>query len=340
MSSAYHKWTRRFYRWPSEQRDSSDEDESQYLTGKHIEPYPPQYDHHTIRSWGYIRGLSASAIVVANVLLFLTTTVILFMFKQTPYSEMDISAYSPLYDRLNIYRSEVHNNFTIYWPDNKPSIFQQRPSPEVDKAWERISSTESIALNADEVRRIGYDPAATWPAPKAEFGEGVYYGVIDVFHQLHCLDILRRTAWPEYYGDMRKNKKYTPIKWEDHLLHCTYVLMRSLTCHADMEVIIGQKFEGWPGLNLNFASTKQCRNFEEILEWKEANTIHQRTPWSVYPEEPIIEQSPEGVLTPYGNHMGLEDWVNSQGIELEIPSGLEWQPTKSNYHERPGHGHH
>lgn len=178
---------------------------------------------------------------------------------------------------------------------------------------------------------MGYDPDTVWPAPADEFGEGVYFGVLDVFHQLHCLDMLRRTAWPSYYGDMREKKKNTPLKWEDHLLHCTYDVMRSIMCHADVEVIVGQKFKGWPGLNLNFASTKKCRNFEEILDWKETNTIHQKAPWSEYPDRPIIEMDPEGILTPYGDHSGLEEYAASHGIDLDVPDELEWQP----HEERP-----
>ncbi|KUL82878.1 hypothetical protein ZTR_09028 [Talaromyces verruculosus] len=140
--------------------------------------------------------------------------------------------------------------------------------------------------------------------------------------------MLRRTSWPSYYGDMREQKKHTPLKWEDHLLHCTYDVMRSIMCHADVEVIVGQKFKGWPGLNLNFASTKKCRNFEDILEWKEMNTIHQKAPWSEFPDRPIIEMDPEGILTPYGDHRGLEEYAASHGIELEIPDELAWQPHK------------
>lgn len=186
-------------------------------------------------------------------------------------------------------------------------------------------------MSTEEVRALGYDPDTVWPAPADEFGEGVYFGVLDVFHQLHCLDMLRRTAWPSYYGDMREKKKNTPLKWEDHLLHCTYDVMRSIMCHADVEVIVGQKFKGWPGLNLNFASTKKCRNFEEILDWKETNTIHQKAPWSEYPDRPIIEMDPEGILTPYGDHSGLEEYAASHGIDLDVPDELEWQP----HEERP-----
>ncbi|CRG87888.1 hypothetical protein PISL3812_04909 [Talaromyces islandicus] len=271
-------------------------------------------------------------LVGANILLLLSSTALILAriaLKETHYSEKNNSPYSPVYDRLHVYRSESRHNFSNYWPDNNPSIFQQYPSPEVDDAWDRISRQDSISLTADEIRRIGHDPATVWPAPKNEFGEDVYFGVIDVFHQIHCLNALRQTAFPKYYGDIREKRKHNPLKWDDHLLHCTYTVLRSLMCHADLEIQVGQKFTGWPGLSMNFASNKQCRNYEEILNWKEANVIVPKlSNWTEYPDRPIIEMDPEGVMTPYGNHLGLEDWAISQGIELDIPPDLAWQPTK------------
>ncbi|GKZ73877.1 hypothetical protein AnigIFM50267_010816 [Aspergillus niger] len=210
------------------------------------------------------------------------------------------------------------------------------PSPEVDAAWDRISNQQAIPITAHEVRQLGYDPATVWPAPTDEFGPGIYYGVIDVFHQIHCLNMMRKSAFPAYYGDLREQYKHIPLKWDDHLLHCQYTVLRALMCHADVEVQVGQKFKGWPGLNMNFASTKSCRDFEQILTWKEANALKPKGPWTEYPDVPIIEQDPEGVLTPYGNHMGLEEWADSQGITLNIPPDLEWQPKHQHHHANDG----
>ncbi|KAK2877175.1 hypothetical protein FQN49_001369 [Arthroderma sp. PD_2] len=226
----------------------------------------------------------------------------------------------PIYDRLEIRKSPVHFNDS-FWPDDPPSIYQQRPSPEVDKAWYRLTNMESVALDIDEVSRLGYDPATVWRAPKDQFGEGVYYGLINVFHQVHCLDIFRKTAWQSYYGNLWEKNKDIPLGWDDHLLHCQFILLRTLLCHADVEVNVFQKFKGWPGINANFASNKMCRNFKDILEWKEANELRTKGEWTEYPDHPIIEVDPEGVLTPYGIHDGLLAWMERIGknLSIEIP---------------------
>ncbi|PYH90973.1 hypothetical protein BO71DRAFT_443520 [Aspergillus ellipticus CBS 707.79] len=307
-------WTQKKYQQCAVHPDASDDDdESQPLHDKDFEGSSPApcYCSHP-RPWVFHNDVFQELVAAA------------WLFRERHQLLLDPA---PVYDRLDIYRSEIRHNFSNYWPDNRPSIFQQMPSPEVDAAWERISDQESIPLSADEVRKLGYDPDTVWPAPKDEFGEGVYYGVVDVFHQIHCLNMMRHSAFPAYYGDVRERTKHVPLKWDDHLLHCQYAVLRALMCHADVEVQIGQKFKGWPGLNMNFASTKSCRDFEQILDWKEANVIKQKAPWSEYPDVPIIEQDPEGVLTPYGNHLGLEDYADSQGITLKIPTDLAWQPT-------------
>ncbi|KAH8691327.1 hypothetical protein BGW36DRAFT_431876 [Talaromyces proteolyticus] len=330
MQLSYLTWSRRQYHHPNS--ESGDENEHQSLTGENVGASPP-YDGHRGRPRISIQVLLILIFVIANCLLFLSNIVMISKLNASRCSEKERSSYSPIYDRLDIYRSESRHNFTNYWPDNKPSIFQLPPSPAVNEAWSRISNQDSIALNADEVRRLGYDPDTVWPAPKDEFGEDVYYGVVDVFHQIHCLNVLRQSANPAYYGDLGEQTKHTPLKWEDHMLHCQYAVLRGLMCNADIEVIVAQKFRGWPGLNINFASTKKCRNFEDILNWKEENSIVSKAPWSEWPDRPIIEQDPEGVLTPYGNHLGLEDWAYSQGIELKMPEDLSWQPTKHQHKE-------
>lgn len=73
------------------------------------------------------------------------------------------------------------------------SKYQGPPSPTLDKTWldlythlTRIPEAEAALLTNK-----------TTPIP----GDPGYYGIIiDVFHSMHCLDELRKSAWPEYYG--------------------------------------------------------------------------------------------------------------------------------------------
>lgn len=210
--------------------------------------------------------------------------------------------------------SRYNNSF---WPDDPPSIYQLRPSPEVDRAWDRLSAGPAVPLTTEEVVRLGWDPKTLWPVPQEELeGDEVrYWGLIDVFHQVHCLNELRKTAFPAYYGDRREKHKFVPLPYEDHLLHCQYSLLKAVTCHADLEISIYQKFKGWPGINLNFQKDRKCRNFEDILEYQESHQIIPKGANTEYPDTPIIEQDPEGVLAPIGHHYSRQETIEMFGIK-------------------------
>lgn len=73
----------------------------------------------------------------------------------------------------------------------------------------------------------------------------------------------------------------------DHILHCQYVLMQALTCHADLEVVTFNKIKGFKGPFADFSVERRCRNFDEILEWKEANQIT--------PHGNVFKETPPGI---------------------------------------------
>ena len=122
---------------------------------------------------------------------------------------------APVYDRMQVkWEEHVFNN--SFWPDRIPSIYQLRPSPEVDEAWDRIADTAGIKISSEELRKMGKDPRTVWPWPGEE---DAYLGLPDVFHKLHCLDSMRRAIFPEYYGNLREIYRKSRFPFEVHLLH-------------------------------------------------------------------------------------------------------------------------
>lgn len=122
--------------------------------------------------------------------------------------------------------------------NESPSIFRQEPSAEVDLAWKRIGDTRLFPLKKEDVEQIGKNPDDVVKLPD-DFGLGeAYAGRLDIFHQIHCLDALRREAYFEYYY----SKSY-PSGWNDttemhrlHLSHCVEYLLRSVVCQASTDV--------------------------------------------------------------------------------------------------------
>jgi hypothetical protein len=213
---------------------------------------------------------------------------------------------------LNVKRSLKQFNFT-FWPEDPPSIWQMAPSPEVDKAWHDIAESESFPITGDEVRRLGYDPNTVWPYEEEDAGDDAYMAIISWVHQVHCLNMFRMTAFPNYYGDMRERFKGQKFPFEDHLLHCQNILMSDILCHADVEVTIFQKFKGFRGPDVNFGQKRMCRNFEDILSWRNANELKPKGPFVDWPTKPIIDSDPEFILTPAGVHSCQEGQVEING---------------------------
>lgn len=130
-----------------------------------------------------------------------------------------------------------HMDITLLLNEN-PSIFRQEPSHEVDMAWRLIGDTRPIPLTRDEVLALGKNPADRVRLPKS-FGVGESYaGRMDVFHQIHCLDALRREAYFEhYYSETYPNGwNDTTEKHRLHLSHCIEFLLHNIMCQASTDV--------------------------------------------------------------------------------------------------------
>ncbi|KAI1351456.1 hypothetical protein F5Y01DRAFT_282397 [Xylaria sp. FL0043] len=80
-----------------------------------------------------------------------------------------------------------------------------------------------------------------------------------VFHQLHCLDIIRSGYWSAMDG-VEPSHHAKP----SHLRHCFDYLRQSVMCSADtnLEPVI----EGRGGVN-GFGSDRKCRDFGRLSAW-------------------------------------------------------------------------
>lgn len=80
------------------------------------------------------------------------------------------------------------------------------PSPEIDEAWKKIWMIGAESYTYEEIERVGKDPrgVARWPQ---EFGGG-YAAKTEIFHQLHCLNIIRKGLSPEYYGETTRARAH------------------------------------------------------------------------------------------------------------------------------------
>ncbi|KAG9195014.1 hypothetical protein G6011_00134 [Alternaria panax] len=180
---------------------------------------------------------------------------------------------SPLFDRLDIDLVTKRMNATLL-PSTTDEIFRCEPGPEVDQAWRRISNERPIAISREEVIAIGKDPDQAVKYPDDFALGGAYAARIDVFHQIHCLDALRREAYfDHYYGNKYSDYNSTTKLHKAHLSHCIYYLLQNIMCQANTDVYThvwtDTVVQPFPDFQINH----RCKNFDAILDWQEHNSI-------------------------------------------------------------------
>lgn len=182
--------------------------------------------------------------------------------KQTSY-------WSKLLDEVEIPTYTVMMNGTLFPPPD-PIFSRREPSAENDAAWESFENIRTHVVTRDDIIKLGKDPdtVARFDDEYWGFGQNAYMAQLDIFHQIHCLNRLRKTVFATYPG-------YTPLDTEDpysktwwiHMSHCVDMLLQNIKCYGNTDMVtvawVGQDGKLWPDFSINH----QCRDFDTILDW-------------------------------------------------------------------------
>ncbi|RFU34064.1 hypothetical protein B7463_g2296, partial [Scytalidium lignicola] len=143
------------------------------------------------------------------------------------------------------------------------SIFRELPSPEVDAAWAAITRMGVTAVTKSDIVRAGKDPAYVVKHPK---DPDAYMVMINVNHQLHCLNSIRKAMHPDYYYPDGVD---SPL-YHDHLYHCVHLILQVLTCNSDLDLVTFNWVEQIDTPQPDFSVNKVCRNFERLKSAQDA----------------------------------------------------------------------
>ncbi|KAF8813235.1 hypothetical protein BYT27DRAFT_7335163 [Phlegmacium glaucopus] len=171
---------------------------------------------------------------------------------------------------------EYNKEFTVFnGTFNYPSVYRGYPTPEIDAAWLRISQdVKPTRLTREQILKIGKEDTPSKVKFREEDGGG-YMASLEVTHQLHCLNMLRKYTYHEYYEKF--DPSFTDAKPEVfrmHLDHCVEIIRQNLMCSADVGMITYEWVRGFSVPYPDFNTRHQCRNLEKILAWGNQNAVH------------------------------------------------------------------
>ncbi|KIN03061.1 hypothetical protein OIDMADRAFT_18524 [Oidiodendron maius Zn] len=200
---------------------------------------------------------------------------------------------SPMVPDIKIAYHEQNFNSTLFGT----SIYRQEPSPEVDQAWVDLGVYLGVILvDEDKALKAGITKGHV-KTPQNVGGE--YFANVEVFHQLHCLNLLRKTShWNyNYYQNLgevefENEERFLRI----HADHCLDALREQLMCTADIGILPYIRVKGKDRSYPDFlAAPHMCRNFEDIRSWAIKAQIGEVGPELLhdpYPGDIVLDEIP------------------------------------------------
>ncbi|KAG2051345.1 hypothetical protein BDR06DRAFT_1022753 [Suillus hirtellus] len=195
-------------------------------------------------------------------------TMIFFVLWARAPSIDDVFLYSPANEAIESI-GIIRFNGTL----GTPPIYRGSPSPEIDTAWNRISlDARPIRMTLEQLLRTGEKPSPAMARYPNEYGGG-YMATVEVIHQLHCIDMLRRVSWGDESSDSGHDVHESPKDFRIHLDHCIEMLRQNIMCRADVTMLTYDWVEGVKDPFPNFEIPHRCRNFEKVLSWVDEHRV-------------------------------------------------------------------
>ncbi|KAK1494449.1 hypothetical protein CABS01_11465 [Colletotrichum abscissum] len=184
------------------------------------------------------------------------------------------SFYSPILERFDIPKISRVTNGTLY-DTNPPSVFRQRIGKEADEEWHRIGDhVWPLVIGEADVRQLGKDPRVAVKIPEdLGYGSGAYIAQTEVFHHLHCLDMLRREVSYEHYYEPKEGPRPGGAQHQAHIGHCFDILAQAIKCTGSVDMITFNWVENWEQPFPDFMNHKVCRDFDALLGWVNENSM-------------------------------------------------------------------
>lgn len=161
---------------------------------------------------------------------------------------------SPADSEPSLFDWEI-KRFNSGFDDDIP-IWQRSPDDKTDEAWDSLYKNVGITTVDKHAADLLPDSTIEFPGLKGQFVVG-----IGMFHQLHCLNMVRKAIYPEIYdrSDMHMG----------HVEHCLDQLRQVVMCNGDLSTV-SWRWDVEKDIPVSkFDTTRMCRNFDRIHKWAE-----------------------------------------------------------------------
>lgn len=219
------------------------------------------------------------AVLVGNALVFFLSLCFLAMARLSKPSLLECdkmtSPYSPVFNGgVEHWEGDFQNAF------NQTSKYRGPPTLELENAWEELWYQPGVGLTIDEIAKLNKTrPGVSFTEIEGSDPENpTYASTLEVFHQIHCLSLIRQATWP-----LRMfNESWHSYPWfltdelggRMHVDHCLESLRLSLMCYADVTPVLAENNPMRPtGLQLDFNVHHKCRNYDKLLEHVRAHGV-------------------------------------------------------------------
>ncbi|KAE8374158.1 hypothetical protein BDV26DRAFT_284484 [Aspergillus bertholletiae] len=179
-----------------------------------------------------------------------------------------LSTWSPALEAVEYVDVEFQNAF------HQPSIYRGAPNEEREKSWFDLWNFGNLNVPLDKLVLLNKSTATDWIRVPPEHGGGVS-GAIEVFHQIHCLDLIRQYTYRHEY-DYSKTPAFDaePHMVRAHIDHCIETIRMYLMCVGDVTPYLMISAPSRPlGELPDFNTKHKCRNYTKLQEWMRENTI-------------------------------------------------------------------
>jgi len=210
-------------------------------------------------------GLSGILGLLLIIIIVLQTIALIVAMYNRGRGSSAIPCRCPSTDGMLLYspaQSAVEYEIKSFTPGREHKTIYQGASKEVDRAWGELYNHTLLKIPKSEAALL---PNKTYPI---KHEPGYYLAGLDVFHQLHCLNNIRRALHHDYYAND------TDLD-EEHVSHCVDTIRQSLMCSADISVNVWQWSDSYKAVVGYSTQAHTCRNFDKLRDWAREHRIHE-----------------------------------------------------------------